>query len=56
MNTPLEITFKGLDRSEAIEAKILEKTAKLEKVFDRMTALDPARPEAAQLRSFARRP
>lgn len=37
MNTPLEITFKGLDRSEAIEAKIMEKTAKLEKVFDRMT-------------------
>jgi ribosome-associated translation inhibitor RaiA len=37
MNTPLEITFKGLDRSEAIETKIQEKTAKLEKVFDRMT-------------------
>ena len=37
MNTPLEITFKGLEKSAAIEAKIMEKTAKLEKVFDRMT-------------------
>jgi ribosome-associated translation inhibitor RaiA len=37
MNTPLEITFKGLDRSAAIETKITEKAAKLEKVFDRMT-------------------
>lgn len=37
MNTPLEITFKGLDRSAVIERKITEKAAKLEKVFDRMT-------------------
>ena len=37
MDTPLEITFKGLDRSAAIEAKITEKAAKLERVFDRMT-------------------
>lgn len=37
MDTPLEITFKGLDKSAAIEAKIAEKAAKLEKHFDRMT-------------------
>lgn len=37
MDTPLEITFKGLDKSAAIEAKITEKAAKLERVFDRMT-------------------
>lgn len=37
MNTPLEITFKGLDKSEAIEAKIKEKAQKLEKHFDRIT-------------------
>jgi ribosome-associated translation inhibitor RaiA len=37
MTTPLEITFKGLDKSAAVEAKITEKVAKLEKVFDRMT-------------------
>jgi putative sigma-54 modulation protein len=37
MDTPLEISFKGLDKSRAIEAKIAEKAAKLEKVFDRMT-------------------
>jgi ribosome-associated translation inhibitor RaiA len=37
MNTPLEISFKGLDKSRAIEAKIAEKAAKLEKHFDRMT-------------------
>lgn len=37
MMTPLEITFKGLDKSRAIEAKIAEKATKLEKHFDRMT-------------------
>jgi putative sigma-54 modulation protein len=37
MDTPLEISFKGLDKSRAIEAKIAEKAAKLEKIFDRMT-------------------
>ena len=37
MNTPLEISFKGLDKSAAVEAKIAEKAAKLEKHFDRMT-------------------
>jgi ribosome-associated translation inhibitor RaiA len=37
MNTPLEISFKGLDKSRAIEAKIAEKAAKLEKHFERMT-------------------
>jgi len=37
MNTPLEISFKGLDKSTAIEAKIAERAAKLEKHFDRMT-------------------
>jgi ribosome-associated translation inhibitor RaiA len=37
MNTPLDISFKGLDKSPAIEAKISERAAKLEKHFDRMT-------------------
>lgn len=37
MNTPLEISFKGLDKSAAIESKIAERAAKLEKHFDRMT-------------------
>ncbi len=37
MNTPLEISFKGLDKSKIIETKIAEKAAKLERIFDRMT-------------------
>ncbi len=37
MTTPLEITFKGLDKSDAIETKVAERVAKLEKHFDRMT-------------------
>lgn len=37
MDTPLEISFKGLDRSAVVERKITEKVAKLEKLFDRMT-------------------
>ncbi len=37
MNKPLEITFQGVEKSDAIEAKIAEKAAKLEKHFDRIT-------------------
>ncbi len=37
METPLEITFHGLDSSEAMEARIREKVAKLERLYDRMT-------------------
>lgn len=37
MDTPLEIQFNGLDRSEAIEAHIVEKVAKLKKRFERMS-------------------
>lgn len=37
MNTPLEIAFKGLDKSPAIEAKIAEKASRLHKHFDRIT-------------------
>lgn len=37
MDTPLEITFKGLDKSLSIEEKIQEKVAKLERIFARIT-------------------
>ena len=37
MNKPLEITFQGVEKSEAVEAKIAEKAAKLERHFDRLT-------------------
>ncbi len=37
MNTPLEITFQGVEKSHAIEAKIAERAAKLERHFDRIT-------------------
>src|SRR5262245_11060672 len=37
MNKPLEITFQGGETSEAVEAKIAEKAAKLERHFDSLT-------------------
>jgi ribosome-associated translation inhibitor RaiA len=37
MNAPLEIIFKGLDKSRALEAKIAERMTRLEKHFDRIT-------------------
>ncbi len=37
MNKPLEITFQGVEKSDAIVAKIAEKAAKLEKHYDRIT-------------------
>jgi ribosome-associated translation inhibitor RaiA len=36
MQTPLEITFQGVEKSDAIENKIIEKFRKLERHFDRI--------------------
>ena len=37
MHTPVEIHFHGIEKSEAVEERVLEKVAKLEKHFGRMT-------------------
>ena len=37
MSTPLEISFHGLEKSDAVEARIREKFARIEKHFDRIT-------------------
>jgi ribosome-associated translation inhibitor RaiA len=37
MTTPLEISFHGVDKSEAVEARIHEKFARLHGHFDRIT-------------------
>lgn len=37
MTTPLEITFHGLERSDAVEARIRQKFDRLRAHFDRMT-------------------
>ena len=36
MTVPLEIHFNGLDKSDAMETRVREKFAKLERHFDRM--------------------
>lgn len=38
MDVPLEIRFHGMDSSEAVEARIREKVAKLEKKYGRLVA------------------
>ncbi len=38
MQTPVQISFHGLDSSEAVENRIREKVAKLEQFFDRITS------------------
>ena len=38
LQTPLEITFRNLDHSDAVEAKVREKVEKLEQIFDRITS------------------
>ena len=38
MQTPVQISFHGLDKSDAVEARILEKVAKLEQFYDRITS------------------
>ncbi|MGE4279100.1 MAG: ribosome-associated translation inhibitor RaiA [Magnetospirillum sp.] len=37
MQNPLQITFHGIDHSEAVETRVREKVAKLEQFFDRIT-------------------
>jgi len=37
MTTPLEISFHGIDKSDAVEARIQEKFGRLHNHFDRMT-------------------
>lgn len=38
MQNPLQITFHGIDHSEAVEQRIREKVAKLEQLYDRITS------------------
>lgn len=38
MNTPVEITFHGIEKSEAVAERVREKVAKLERHFGRMTS------------------
>ncbi len=37
MQLPLQITFRNLDASETVEAKIRERAAELDQFFDRIT-------------------
>src|SRR3546814_408588 len=38
METPLEITFRNLDHSDAVEARVREKVTKLEQAYGRITS------------------
>lgn len=38
MQIPLQITFHGIDHSDAVEERVREKVAKLEQFFDRITS------------------
>jgi len=38
MQIPLQVTFKGMDRSEAVEAKVRERAGKLERFAERITS------------------
>lgn len=38
MQLPLQITFHGIDHSEAVEERVREKVSKLEQFYDRITS------------------
>ncbi|MHA1566815.1 MAG: HPF/RaiA family ribosome-associated protein [Alphaproteobacteria bacterium] len=38
MDTPLQVSFRNMDRSEAVEARVREKAAKLEKIYSHLTS------------------
>jgi ribosome-associated translation inhibitor RaiA len=59
MNTPIEVHFHGIDKSEAVEERVRDKVAKLEKHFGRMTRCrvvleaphrSPAKPKVYQIK------
>jgi ribosome-associated translation inhibitor RaiA len=59
MNTPIEVHFNGIDKSEAVEERVREKVAKLEKHFGRITRCrvvleaphrSPAKPKVYQIK------
>ncbi len=59
MDKPVEVHFHGIERSEAVEARVREKVARLQRHFDRMThcrvVLDaphrnPAKPKVYQVK------
>jgi ribosome-associated translation inhibitor RaiA len=59
MQTPVEIHFHGIDKSEAVEERVREKVTKLEKHFGRMTRCrvvleaphrSPAKPKVFQIK------
>ena len=59
MQTPVEIHFHGIEKSEAVEERVREKAAKLEKHFGRMTRCrvvleaphrSPQKPKAYQIK------
>ena len=59
MDTPVEVHFHGIEKSEAIEARVREKVSKLEKHFGRMTRCrvvleapnrSPAKPKVFQIK------
>ena len=59
MDTPVEVHFHGIEKSEAVEARVREKVSKLEKHFGRMTRCrvvlevphrSPAKPKVYQIK------
>ena len=38
MSTPVEVNFHGIEKSEAVEQRVRDKVARLEKYFGRMTS------------------
>ncbi|KAB2920340.1 MAG: ribosome-associated translation inhibitor RaiA [Hyphomicrobiaceae bacterium] len=59
MNTPVEIHFHGIEKSDAVETRVREKVSKLAKHFDRMTSCrvvveaphrNPQRPKVYQIK------
>ena len=56
MTTPIEVHFHGLDRSEAVEERIREKVARLEKHFPRLSycrvAIDAPHRHAHKKRAY----
>jgi ribosomal subunit interface protein len=38
MQIPIEVTFRNMDRSDAVEAAVFEKSKKLERFFDRIVS------------------
>ena len=56
MEEPVQITYRGMDRTEAVDSHIREHIAKLERYYDRIQHLEAAQRQRKQVKTHVTLP